>query len=194
MNIIFKSLFTLFTALIAIVYWHEYGPQNYLWLSDIGLFLTVAALWLESSLLISIAAVGILPLEAVWTLDFCAHILTGTSPVGLTGYMFDLNLPLYLRAISLFHLVLPVMWLWLLEHCGYDGRGFKYATILCTAVFIATYALPDPFENINLIFTPQFRHLTWISPRGWFVGQIIVLPIFLFYPMHKILEYFFAKK
>lgn len=194
MNALFKSLFTLFAAITAFIYWHEYGPQNFLWLSDIGLFLTVAALWSTSSLLISIISVGILPLEIVWTLDFCAHILTGTSPVGLTGYMFDLNLPLYLRAISLFHLVLPVLWLALLEKWGYDQRGFKYATILCTAVFVATYALPHPSENINLIFTPAFRDLTWISPRGWFIGQIIVLPIFLFWPVHRILEWAFRKK
>lgn len=192
MNIFIKIAFTLFTAFIVTVYWFHYGPQNYLWLSDIGLFLTLGALWLESPLLVSIASVGIMPLEIIWTFDFLAHIVTGTSPVGLTGYMFNHDLELYLRAISLFHLALPVIWIVLLEKWGYDSRGWKYATILCTSIFIATYQLEHPFENINLIFTPTFHHLTWISPLGWCIGQIIVLPIFVFWPMHKILGWCFS--
>jgi len=194
MNLVMKIAFTLFTALVIPVYWFHYGPENFLWLSDIGLFLTVIGLWLESALCISIASVAILPLEIIWTFDFFAHIATGTSPVGLTGYMFDENLPLYLRAISLFHLVLPFTWLALLKAWGYDSRAWKYATILCSAIFIATYSLPEPFENINLIFSPTFHNYTWITPREWFIGQVILLPIFVFWPMHKLLGWCFFRR
>lgn len=192
MNSVLKLAFTLLAALIAIVYWFHYGPQNYLWLSDVGLFLTVGALWFESPLLISIVSVGIMPLEIVWTLDFLAHIVTGFSPFSLTGYMFDPNLPVYLRGISFFHLVLPPLWIFLLNRWGYDRRGWKYAILLCTAIFIATYQLKHPFENINLIFTPTFDHLTWISPREWFLGQVILLPFLVFWPMHRLLTYLFS--
>jgi hypothetical protein len=43
---------------IAAVYWHAYGPQNYLWLSDIALALTAAAVWTGSRRLASMPAVG----------------------------------------------------------------------------------------------------------------------------------------
>ena len=192
MKTLFKLIFSLFTALVVGVYWCHYGPQNFLWLSDMGLFLTLSALWLESPLLISIASAGIMPLEILWIFDFVTHIFTGSSPVGLTGYMFDPNLPLYLRSISLFHLILVPTWITLLAQWGYDSRGWKYATILCTLIFIATYNLEHPFENINLIFTPSFDNLTWISPREWFIGQVIILPLFVFWPMHKILGWCFT--
>lgn len=193
MNVIYKIAFTLLVILIVPIYWYHYGPQNFLWLSDIGLFLTLLGLWCESALLISMAAVAILPLEIVWTSEFIVRLFWGSSPIGLTDYMFDQQLPFYLRAISLFHLLLPITWLAALEKWGYDTRAWKYATILCTAIFIATYALPEPFENINLIFSPQFWNLTWITPREWFVGQVIVLPIFVFWPMHKVLGWMFQK-
>lgn len=193
MLIFLKLLATLFTAILIPVYWNHYGPQNFLWLSDIGLFLTVGGLWLESSLLISIAGVAILPLEATWMVDFILHLLTGNSPIGLTGYMFDSQLPLSLRGISLFHFALPILWIYLLARWGYDSRAWKYATILCTVIFSATYALNDPFENINLIFSPAFHQMTWITPREWFIGQLIFLPLFVFWPMHKVLETIFKK-
>ncbi len=194
MSIFYKIAFTLLVILIVPIYWYHYGPQNFLWLSDIALFLTLLGLWLESSLPISIAAVAILPLEIIWTLDFIILLITGSSPVDLTGYMFDHNLPLYLRAISLFHLLLPITWLALLEKWGYDRRAWLYATIMCTVVFATTYSLPDPFENINLIFSPHFWNLTWITPRWWFIGQVVVLPIVVFWPMHKLLGWCFRNK
>jgi hypothetical protein len=193
MLIFLKLLATLFTAILIPVYWIHYGPQNFLWLSDIGLFLTVGGLWLESSLLISIAGVAILPLEITWMVDFILHMLTGNSPIGLTGYMFDSQLPLYLRGISLFHIALPIIWIYLLARWGYDSRAWKYATILCIIIFTATYALNDPFENINLIFSPTFHQMTWITPHEWFIGQVVFLPLLVFWPMHKMLQAIFKK-
>ena len=42
-----------FLAVIIPVYWHAYGPTNFLWFCDAALILTVAGMWLESSILIS---------------------------------------------------------------------------------------------------------------------------------------------
>ena len=40
---------TAFLALLVPVYWHTYGPTNFLWFCDAALILTVAGMWLESS-------------------------------------------------------------------------------------------------------------------------------------------------
>jgi hypothetical protein len=44
-------------------------PTNFLYFCDIALFLTLAGLWLDSPLLISMCAVGILAPQALWVLD-----------------------------------------------------------------------------------------------------------------------------
>ena len=50
---------TVFLAVLVPVYWHAYGPTNFLWFCDAALLLTVAGMWLESSLLISMCSVEI---------------------------------------------------------------------------------------------------------------------------------------
>ena len=69
LSLILNISLTLFIIVLIPVYWKTYGPQNFLWLSDIGLFLTVLALWLKSSLLISMACVGVLFIELLWAND-----------------------------------------------------------------------------------------------------------------------------
>ena len=49
---------TAFLAVLVPVYLHTYGPTNFLWFCDAALILTVAGMWLENSLLISMCAVG----------------------------------------------------------------------------------------------------------------------------------------
>ena len=53
-----KLLYTLFVAVLVPVYLRTYGPTNFLYFCDIALFMTLAALWLESALLVSAAAVA----------------------------------------------------------------------------------------------------------------------------------------
>jgi hypothetical protein len=58
-----KVTYPLATALIATVYARTYGPQNFLWLSDLGLAFTTFSVVAEDPLLASMPAVGVLPLE-----------------------------------------------------------------------------------------------------------------------------------
>ncbi|MFL6824205.1 MAG: hypothetical protein ACJ8FA_16715, partial [Xanthobacteraceae bacterium] len=53
-------VYGLAVPVIAVIYWRAYGPSNFLWLSDIGLALTLAALLSGSRLIASMAAVGVL--------------------------------------------------------------------------------------------------------------------------------------
>ena len=50
-----------FLAVLVPVYWRTYGPSNFLWVSDIGLFLTVAAVWVNHPLPLSMAVLTALP-------------------------------------------------------------------------------------------------------------------------------------
>jgi hypothetical protein len=172
---------------IAVVYWRSYGPTNFLWLSDVALAFTFAALVTGNPLLASMPAVGVLPLELAWTIDF----LTGGRVIGLAGYMFDPKLSLYLRGLSLFHLALPPTLLFLLYELGYDRRALIYQTLLTWIILIITYVATDPEQNINWVFGPGSKPQRVLPPRLYLVLEMVVLPLFVLLPTHLILERIF---
>ena len=83
-----KIIVTAFLTVLLPVYWRAYGPTNFLWFCDAALILTVIGMWRESSLLISLCAVGILLPQCLWLVDFGGNLL-GFHLLGLTSYMFD---------------------------------------------------------------------------------------------------------
>jgi len=174
--------------LIAAVYWRAYGPSNFLWLSDIGLAFTVGAIVLESRLLASMAAVGVLALELVWTLDF----LSGGRLLGLASYMFDDALPLHLRGLSLFHLAVPLALIWLLYRFGYDPRALVLQICVTWAALGLSYALTEPARNINWVFGPGSEPQQMIPPLAYFAIQMLVIPAFVLFPTHLVLKWLFA--
>ena len=52
-----KLAYTAFMAVLVPVYWHYYGPTNF---CDLALLITLVGIWIESPLLVSMCAVGIL--------------------------------------------------------------------------------------------------------------------------------------
>jgi hypothetical protein len=182
--------FSLLVAIIVPVYWVEYGPQNFLWFSDLALFAILAALWTGNRLLYSMAAVGVLPLEIVWTLDF----MTLGGLAGLAAYMFDDAYPLWLRALSLFHIPLWIIILWMLLRQGYDRRAIIYQTILAWIVLPLSWWASDAEENINWVhgFGPDGERL--FSPELHLILYMAALPLLVYIPMHFLLRRFFGAR
>ena len=172
---------------IAVIYWRTYGPSNFLWLSDIGLVLTLAALLSDSRLIASMGAVGLLALELAWTIDFFA----GGRLITLAAYMFDAKLPRYLRALSLFHLALPPTLLFLVYEFGYDRRALIYQTLLTWAVLIVTYLTTDPALNINWVFSPGSKPQPVLPPLLYLGLEMVIIPLCVFLPTHLLLDHFF---
>src|SRR5436190_4854154 len=102
----FKLLYTAFVAVVIPYYWVTYTPWNFLYFCDVALLMTLAGVWAESPLLISMPTVGIVLAQMLWVVDFGAH-LAGRQVTGMTNYMFDSNIPLFVRGLSLFHGWLP---------------------------------------------------------------------------------------
>jgi hypothetical protein len=98
-----EDLYTAFVAFLAPIYLKHWGPGNFLWFSDIALFATLLALWIESGFLASMMSIAVLLPEVAWNVDFFGRLLTGKNVRGLSAYMFDSRKPLYVRALSLFH-------------------------------------------------------------------------------------------
>ena len=188
----FRFLFTAFMAILVPIYCKYYGAQNFLWFSDIGLFLTLGALWLHCPLLISIAAVGILAVELAWNIDFFSKLIFNSAPINLSDYMFDHHsYSILLRALSLFHVVMPIVWLSYLAKHGYDQRALPYAIILYWIILFLTYTCTDPKENINWVFTARIKSLRAISQTTWIFLLAFGFPVLVYVPTHLLLSTLF---
>ena len=86
-----KLSYTLFVTVLVPYYWVNFSPWNFLFFCDLALLMTLPALWLESSRLMSIPAVGLALPQLLWMADF----LTGARITGMTSYMFDPQVPLF---------------------------------------------------------------------------------------------------
>lgn len=184
--------FTLLVLVIVPVYWVEYGPENFLWFSDIALFVTAYCLWTGNRLLYSMMAVGVLPLELVWTID----ILTMGEMFGLAAYMFDERYPLWLRALSLFHVPLLAILVWMLVRQGYEPRALGAQTLLAWIVLPTSWLLTDPqgaAGNVNWVhgLGPDVREL--FSPVAYLLAYMALLPLLVYLPSHLILRRLFGR-
>lgn len=178
-----KLPYLAFVLFLIPVYLRQYGPQNFLWFSDIALFVTLIAVWTGNRLLASMMAVGVLPLEIVWALDF----FTG-GHIGLAAYMFDTRIPLLLRAMSLFHLAFPAIVIWMLVRQGYDARAYWAQTALALVVLPLSFFIGTPEENINWVYGPMGAPQWITSPLAYLFVYMAFLPIVIFTPTHFLLK------
>ena len=183
-----KILYTLFLCVLVPVYWIHWGPRNFLWFSDIALLATAIALWLESALLASMMTLAIALPELAWNADFFGRLVTGRHILGLSGYMFDVRKPRFLRALSLFHVVLPVLLLWTVNRLGYDPRALALQTVAALVILPATYGLTDPADNINWVYGPGRKPQTWTSPRAYLALVMLFFPVVIYLPTHLLLR------
>jgi hypothetical protein len=187
-----KIAYTALVAVIVILYWGRYGPGNFLWFSDVALLAMVPALWLESNVLVSAMAVGVLVPELFWNVAYAARLLTGRRLTGLVDYMFDPALPRWLRALSYFHVVLPPLMLWALSRLGYSDSALPLQTGIGWTVLVVTYAITDPKKNVNWVFgfggegsTTRLRPLVYLG--ALMLGFLVLLWV----PTHFVLRAIF---
>lgn len=182
-----KVLHTFFASVLIPSYWLHYGPGNFLWFSDIALVLSVMALWMESSFLASMQATAVVLLELAWIADFLVRLFCGVHLVGLSRYMFEAKNPLFIRLLSLFHLWLPLLLLWMVYEFGYDRRGWLAQTALAWVVLPLTYLLTNPSQNVNWVYgfghRPQQRLPEWL----YVIVLMVAFPLFVYWPSHLML-------
>lgn len=179
-------------AVIVPVYAVYWGWRNFLWFSDIALIVTGVALWLESSLLASMMAVAVLLPELVWNVSYFARLLFGIRATDLAGYMFDSQNPRFVRGLSLFHVVLPVVLLFMLHVLGYDPRALVFTTLLAWIVLPLSYRVTAPGdENINWVRATSERYRS-VPPLAWLALTMLAFPVGLYLPTHLLLRTLFA--
>ncbi len=196
-----KLVFTAFMAVLVPVYWHYYGPTNFLYFCDLALFITLFGIWTESPFLISMCAVGILAPQVLWVADFLSN-LVGLSLIGITDYMFNHENSLFLRGLSLYHGWLPFLLVYLVWALGFDRRALPaWALLAWVLLLLCFFFMPPPNPepglkpvNINYVWgLSDYAAQNWVSPAVWLIGLMIGLPLLLFVPTHFLLLRFAPK-
>ena len=183
-----KLIYAVWMAVWIPVYWMHAGPTNFLWLCDVANFLIGLALWLESPLLISSQAVGVLFVQILWCGDWFSRLILGFHPIGGTEYMFDAAKPLYLRLFSLFHVAMPPLLLWSVKRLGYDRRGWLLQTAITFVLLPATWLLVGPDRNINWVWLPFGKPQELLSPPMYLLALCFLYPLLLYIPTHLVLR------
>lgn len=188
-----KAGYTSFLCVLVPYYWHAYGPANFLWFCDVALLFTLVALWTERPILASIPAVGIVLPQLMWCADFLVRLITGGHLIDMTEYMFNPEVPLFVRGLSLFHGWLPLLLLWLVYRLGYDRRAVLWQTLTCWGVLIASFLLlSDPngtAGNVNKIFgLNDTQPQTWMPAILWLSLLMVAYPLLIYIPTHAVLR------
>jgi hypothetical protein len=183
-----KVGWTLWLLVWAPLYWHQYGAQNFLFFCDLGNLMIGLALWLESPLIFSWQATGLLLFQTLYTVDLVGALITHRHWIGGTEYMFDPSLPLSIRLLSLFHVVTPPVLLWAIARLGYDERGWKLQTLTAwTVVPICYFWRPE--MDVNWARGLFFQQQHMVPGLVYLLSYLIIVPLVIYWPTHLVLRW-----
>ena len=164
-----------------------YGALNFIQLCDISIVLTCLGLWRGSALLLSTQAVSALVVDLTWLADVSWRAAFGRHLIGGTEYMWDTRYPLWLRLLSFFHALWPVLLLWALKRVGYDRRALAVQSALAAVVMVASRFTP-PDLNLNFAFADPILGRAW-GPAPLHVASMTALLIAcVYWPTHLALR------
>jgi hypothetical protein len=139
----------------------------------------------------------------LWVVDLLFRIVAGVEITGVTSYMLENSIPLYLRSLSLFHGWLPFFLLWLLWRLDYDRRALAIQSVVAIAILLLSYlfgpAPPPPADdpnravNINYVYGFTDKHpQTIMAPWLWLTSLMAINIIAFYLPSHFIFRRVFA--
>ncbi|HYL83077.1 MAG TPA: hypothetical protein VE263_02490 [Candidatus Angelobacter sp.] len=167
-----------------------WGWQNLMHICDVGLVLVCLGLWLRQPLLVSSQTLYAPLVGVLWSLDVVWRLVTSHHLIGGTEYMWDTNYPLWIRLLSGFHIVLPLLLLWAIRVLGYDRRALSLQIAITGALLVFSRFL-SPQLNMNYAFQDPLFHRAW-GPAPVHLAVILAgCVVIFFWPTHFLLSRFF---
>ena len=189
--LVLKILWTAWLLVWAPVYWKQYGAQNFLYFCDIGNVLIAIGLWSESRLILSWQAVSLFVFQSLYAIDLIGAFISGRHAFGGTEYMFDPKIPQLVRALGLYHLVVPPLLLWMVRRLGYDSTAWKWATLEAWIVVPINFFWRSQY-NVNFargIGREQHTLPMWL----YLMGYLTLVPIAVYWPTQLMVKRFADK-
>lgn len=182
-----KLAFTLWILVWAPSYVVLLGAQNFFWLCNVASFLLLVALWSEHRTLMSMQWLAVALVGSLWSLDVATAALTGVHPIGGTEYMFVPEHPPMARAMSLYHVVLPLVAGIGVAKLGYSRRALLWQTLLTWIVVPLTYLLTEAERNINWVHGPFGQPQASLDPLLYLLLLTLLWPIIVYLPVHLLM-------
>ncbi len=179
-----KLAFTLWILVWAPSYLVLLGAQNFFWLCNIASFLLLVALWREHRTLMSMQWLAVAMVGSLWSLDVATAAITGIHPIGGTEYMFDPEHPPMARAMSLYHVVLPLVAGIGITRLGYARCALPWQTLLTWLVVPLTYLLTEAKRNINWVHGPFGQPQDSLDPLLYVLLLMLLWPVIVYLPVH----------
>jgi hypothetical protein len=160
-----------------------WGWRNFLALCDVAVLLGCLGLVTGSRLLIGSQALPAVLVGGLWLCDVTARLLSGAHLFGGTEYMWDSQVPLAVRLLSLFHLLLPVVLVSAVRRLGYDRRALPLQAALTAALLVAA-RVAGGGRNLNYVLRePLFGRSLGPAPLH-LTAVLIGIVILVYLPTH----------
>ena len=187
-----KLAYSLFVAVLVPYYWMTYSAWNFLFFCDLALFVGLCRFLARKPATDEPGGRG----HHGATAPLGGRLpAIGARITGMTSYMFDSKLPIFVRALSSFHGWLPFLLVWGVWRLGYDRRAFVGWTIIGTLILLSSFFLapkppapaanPDQAVNINYVHGLSYaKPQTVMHPWLWLSIMIVGFPIVFYLPAH----------
>jgi hypothetical protein len=116
--------------------------------------------------------------------DFFFRLATGKSLVGLSAYMFDPRISFFVRSLSCFQIVLPLLLLWTVHRLGYNHRAFVWQTVVALLVLPLSYLASNPQENVNWVYGFAQKPQTMLPAPVFVILLMLLFPLIVYLPTH----------
>ena len=169
-----------------------YGVLNFLFLCNLGVMLTAAALVAGSRLVLSSQALAAPIIGLGWITDAGWRLVTGDFLYGGTAYMWDPQYPLFTRLLSLYHVFWPVLVVACVARVGYDRRAWLLQVAIAAVAMLTARWITPPELNVNFAYRdPLFD--TVLGPGLVHIAVMLaVLAVIVYGLMHWILSRAYA--
>jgi len=107
--------------------------------------------------------------------------------------MWDPRFPLWVRLLSLFHIILPLLLLAVLRRMGYDRRALRLQSGIVAALLVVSRFL-GPSRNLNYAFADPVFHRAFGPAPAHMVLVFAALVGFIYWPTHRLLIWVFPPK
>ncbi len=154
---------------------------NLCYFCDISLLLTTIVFWIpleyKSNIASTSALLACLPCIA-WTIDYI-FLSIGISSFDIATYMYDPKYSIGMRFLSLFHVWLWLVHLYLLSKYSYDIKSYQtfLKIVFCVYLCLESFEPHQP-PNINNYVNPFYKYFY----------------VIMIYFMHKLFSLFFINK
>ncbi len=177
-------------AALAIAWCRRYNAGFLLWFCDVALLLTALGLLFRSAALVTAELTAVLVFHLAWNIDFWLYLLFGYSLTGATDYMFYPELNIAEKSLSFFNhaFVVPAA-VYGVCVLGISRKAWLLQWLQTSLLFVLTYLLTRPEENINWMFGTVLSGLSpgVIRPIFYYTLMILVPPLLIYFPINRLL-------